>query len=151
MLRHRPFKRLERRLVGTELPATTAAASERMSRIRQRGTHPETSVRRAATTLGLHYRTINRDLPGSPDLANRTKKWAIFVHGCYWHHHEGCARGTTPKNNRRFWLSKFARNQERDAEAQSKLTKLGYRVVIVWECETGDASVICARLEVLRP
>lgn len=150
MTQDRPFKRIERRLVGNELPTTTASASERMSRIRQRGTDPEANVRRAATALGLHYRTSNRDLPGSPDLANRTRKWAIFVHGCYWHHHEGCARATTPKSNRQFWLSKFARNQERDAVAQTELSKLGYRVVTIWECETAGAVLVRKRLEILR-
>lgn len=147
---HLPFKRVERRLVGNELPRTTAAVSERMSRVRQHGTHPEASVRRAATALGLHYRTINPDLPGSPDLANRSRKWAIFVHGCYWHHHESCARATTPKTNRQFWLSKFARNRERDASAQRKLSEMGYRVVVLWECESKDLSLLREQLKVLR-
>lgn len=121
-----------------------------MGRIRQRGTQPEECVRREATALGLHYRTINRDLPGSPDLANRSRKWAIFVHGCYWHHHEGCARATTPKANRHFWLSKFARNRERDTFAQRKLSGMGYRVVVLWECEAKDRSLLRERLGVLR-
>lgn len=150
MTQDRSFKRIERRLVGNKIPTTTAIASERMSRIRQRGTDPEASVRRAATALGLHYRTVNRDLPGSPDLANRRRKWAIFVHGCYWHHHKGCARASTPKSNRQFWLAKFARNQERDAAAQVELSKSGYRVVTLWECETGDAVLVRKRLKSLR-
>jgi DNA mismatch endonuclease (patch repair protein) len=105
-----------------------------MSRIRQRDTAPELSVRKVAYAMGLRYTTKNRDLPGSPDLANRSKKWAIFVHGCYWHRHVRCSRTTTPKTNQGFWLAKFVRNVERDAQASSALKKRGYRVAVIWEC-----------------
>ena len=150
MTLERSFKKIERRLVRDEVPSTTAAVSERMGRIRQRSTDPELRVRRAATALGLRYRTINRDLPGSPDLANRTRRWTIFVHGCYWHHHDGCARATTPKTNTLFWLSKFEQNRERDAGAQYELTEMRYRVIVVWECETEDEALLGQRLGVLR-
>lgn len=107
-----------------------------MAKIRQRGTSPELVVRAALHQLGLRYRTHNRDLPGSPDLANRRRRWAVFVHGCYWHRHESCPRATTPRTNRAFWEAKFQRNVQRDANAVLALQRLGYRVLVVWECET---------------
>lgn len=113
-----------------------ASTSDRMAKIRQRGTKPELVVRAVARQMGLRYRVSNRDLPGSPDVANRRRKWAVFVHGCYWHRHEGCVKATTPTRNRDFWLAKFAANGERDRRAVESLWKLGYEVVVVWECET---------------
>ena len=96
--------------------------------------------------LGHRYRVRNRDLPGSPDVANRSRRWAVFVHGCYWHRH-GCKATTTPKRNRAFWEAKFARNVERDAESAAALRKLGFTVVVVWECETkGDLAALRERL-----
>ena len=142
----RPFKRAERALIGRKHPQTTAAASKRMGRIRQYGTSAEIKVRKAATAIGMHYRTRNRDLPGNPDLANRSKKWAVFVHGCFWHHHHGCTSATTPKTNRSFWLEKFAQNKARDASGIAALMALSFDVAVVWECEAGDREVIQARL-----
>lgn len=113
-----------------------------MSRIRHRGTAPELAVRRVATTLGIRYIVRNADLPGSPDLANRTRKFAVFVHGCYWHRHLGCRRATTPKVNVPFWTAKFRRNVERDASAMRSLRHLGYTVVVVWECQTHDQRIL---------
>jgi DNA mismatch endonuclease, patch repair protein len=133
-----PFKHIEKRLAGKSRPTTDAATSARMSRIRQTGTAPELAVRRAVATLGLRYTTNNKDLPGSPDLANRSRRWAIFVHGCYWHRHEGCYMATTPRTNTEFWLNKFSRNVERDNDAQATLRRAGYRVLTFWQCELGD-------------
>ena len=118
---------------------TTDYISQRMGRVRQSGTTPELRVRRACSELGMRYRTRNRDLPGSPDLANRSRRWAIFVHGCYWHRHEGCSRATTPKSNREFWLAKFTRNCERDRTAYADLEAAGFAVLVIWECETESA------------
>ena len=118
---------------------TTDYISQRMGRVRQSGTTPELRVRQVCSSLGMRYRTRNRDLPGSPDLANRSRQWAIFVHGCYWHRHQGCSRATTPKSNREFWLAKFARNCERDRQSYSALETKGYAVLVVWECETENS------------
>lgn len=115
------------------------ATSKRMAGIRQKDTAPELIVRRLLSEAGHRYRVRNRDLPGSPDVANRKRKWAIFVHGCYWHRHQGCRRTTTPSRNREFWQRKFARNVERDREALQELRQLGFRVITVWECETRDS------------
>lgn len=118
---------------------TTDYVSQRMGRVRQAGTTPELRVRQACSAIGMRYRTKNRDLPGCPDLANRSRRWAIFVHGCFWHRHSGCPRATTPKRNREFWLAKFARNRERDRKAFAALEAAGFAVQVVWECETESA------------
>jgi DNA mismatch endonuclease, patch repair protein len=111
------------------------ATSARMGLVRQRGTSPELVVRTALAALGHRFRLTNRDLPGSPDVANRTRRWAVFVHGCFWHRH-GCKATTTPGRNREFWEAKFARNVARDRRALEALQADGYTVVVIWECET---------------
>ncbi len=100
---------------GLEMP--DAARSALMGRVRQRDTRPEQAVALALRSLGIAYRKNVRGLPGSPDFANKSGKWAVFVHGCFWHRHTGCRRATTPKANREFWLTKFAANRTRDARA----------------------------------
>lgn len=113
---------------------------------RQRGTRPELLVRAALRGLRLRYTLANRDLPGSPDLANRSRRFAVFVHGCYWHAHPGCPRATVPKHNRAFWEEKFRQNRARDERDAATLLARGYRVITVWECETKDAGALEARL-----
>lgn len=113
-----------------------------MKRQQRRNTLPELAVRRVLGRLGLRYRLENRDLPGSPDVANRRGRWAIFVHGCYWHAHEGCPRHTIPKRNRDFWIAKFADNKARDIRAILDLEALGYRTLQIWECETKSEEAI---------
>ena len=106
-----------------------------MAGIRQKDTSAETLVRKILSGLGHAFRTRNRDLPGSPDIANRSRSWAVFVHGCFWHRHSGCSRTTTPKRNRAFWEEKCGQNVARDRRAVSALRRLGYVVVVVWECD----------------
>jgi DNA mismatch endonuclease (patch repair protein) len=122
--------------------AIDVATAERLGRIRQSDTLPEQRVRAALRLRGLYYRCANRDLPGSPDIANRKGHWAVFVHGCFWHHHKGCRRATIPKNNRAFWLAKFAANRHRDARVCKALEDLGYTVVVFWECETKSSRAL---------
>jgi len=119
------------------------ATSLRMAGIRQKSTRPELLVGKLLRALGLRYRLTNRDLPGSPDFAHRRARWALFVHGCFWHRH-GCSATTTPTRNREFWEAKFARNVARDARALDELRAGGYRVIVVWECETkrGEAELL---------
>ena len=119
-----------------------------MGQIRQRGTKPELVVRRCLQLLRIHYRLDNRDLPGSPDLANRRRRWAVFVHGCFWHRHPGCRLATTPTRNRDFWVAKFERNVLRDHQRADELRAKGYRVITVWECETRDPEQLVQRLGV---
>ena len=109
--------------------------SIRMAGIRQKGTDIEALVAVALRGLSQHYRKNVRGLPGSPDFANRSRRWAIFVNGCFWHHHTACTKATVPKSNVRFWVEKFDANRRRDARAVRKLRGMGYKVAIVWECE----------------
>lgn len=96
--------------------------------------------------LGLRFRLHRKDLPGSLDVVLPKHRTAIFVHGCYWHRHPGCKYASTPKTNQDFWLPKFQRNVERDARKEEALRALGWRVLIVWECETRDLPTLEARL-----
>jgi DNA mismatch endonuclease (patch repair protein) len=106
-----------------------------MARIRSQNTKPEVLTRSAVQALGLRFRNHVFDLPGKPDLANKSRKWAIFVHGCFWHSHTGCRLASSPKSNTGYWSEKLARNQARDAEKIAALKSQGYRVLVVWECD----------------
>ncbi len=121
-----------------------------MRRVRQRKTAPEERVARLLRDLGIAYRRNVRTLPGSPDFVNRRRGWALFVNGCYWHHHTGCRRATTPKSNRDFWERKFADNRRRDARKVRELRAAGLRVMIVWQCELDDPAALRSRLARLR-
>ncbi|MFC3550090.1 very short patch repair endonuclease [Lysobacter cavernae] len=108
--------------------------SRMMSTIRGRDTKPEMLVRRHLHGLGFRYRLSPRDLPGRPDLVLPRHKVAIFVHGCFWHGHDGCRFATVPATRTEFWTAKIAANKARDAAAEEKLRALGWRLAIVWEC-----------------
>ncbi|MDH3378644.1 MAG: very short patch repair endonuclease [Gammaproteobacteria bacterium] len=142
----RQYRRIEKSLASEETPTTTEHDSRRMAHIRQSGTSPELLVRIACRKLGMSYRLKNRDLPGSPDIANRSRGWAIFVHGCFWHQHSGCKKATVPKHNRKYWVAKFKKNKKRDQAAIDALTDMGYKCITVWECETSDDKLIESRL-----
>lgn len=122
--------------------------SENMRRIGGRNTGPERAVRRALHALGFRFRLHRADLPGRPDIVLPRHRAAIFVHGCFWHRHEGCAATTTPSTRREFWLAKFAANTARDARQQALLQAAGWTVLIVWGCETrrpADLSALLTR------
>lgn len=121
--------------------------SEMMAAVRGKHTAPEMMVRKAAHRLGLRFRLHRRDLPGRPDLV--LKKWntAIFVNGCFWHRHLGCARTTTPKSNIDFWKKKFRDNKRRDAQNYGRLSALGWTVLIIWECEVRTLEDAAATLK----
>jgi DNA mismatch endonuclease (patch repair protein) len=112
--------------------------SEMMSRIRTRGTKPELVVRSTAHRLGYRFRLHVKDLPGSPDLVFPGRKLALFVHGCFWHRHHGCACAYRPKSNIAFWEGKFKNNVARDKRVLGELEEMGWRVAIIWECETAN-------------
>lgn len=120
---------------------TPAQRSERMSRIRGKDSQPELALRRVLHRLGLRYRLHAKDLPGKPDLVFPRYKAVVFVHGCFWHRHEGCKIATTPKSNTPFWVEKFNKNKVRDARAADSLNNLGWRVFIVWECDLATSKV----------
>lgn len=117
---------------------TTAKRSRLMSKVRQRDTSAEMRVRRELRAMGVGYRLHAKELPGTPDIVNRKRRWAIFVHGCFWHLHEGCKRGALPQRNREMWIEKLEKNRQRDWQNVSELLDLGYSVLVVWECETKD-------------
>ena len=137
---------LSRRRVGGHLIVYDQATSRRLARFGHETSTPERVVRSFLSSAGLRFRTSNRDLPGSPDVANRTKKWAVFVHGCYWHHHTGCYRATVPTRNRAFWLAKFRDNRRRDRRVVSELERQGFTVSVVWECEVVEPHTLARRL-----
>lgn len=115
----------------------SAARSCQMAGIRQKNTAPELAVRKALWSLGFRYRLHRRDLPGSPDIVLGRRSTVIFVHGCFWHRH-GCGRTTTPSRNRGFWAAKFVANVRRDERTVRALRAAGWRVLVVWECQTRD-------------
>jgi DNA mismatch endonuclease (patch repair protein) len=117
--------------------------SERMSRIKGVDTGPEMAVRRLVHRMGFRYRLHARDLPGAPDLVFPRLGKIIFVHGCFWHQHPGCGR--QPKSRLSFWTKKLFQNRERDLRNQRRLRYLGWRILIVWECQLKRAT-LSARL-----
>lgn len=125
--------------------------SRMMGRIRGRNTRPEMIVRSLCHSLGLRYRLHRKDLPGSPDLVFPKYRLCLFVHGCFWHRHPGCKFSYTPKSRPEFWMPKLARNVARDQEKEAALRELGWRVEIVWECETKDLERLRERLFRLFP
>lgn len=116
--------------------------SEVMGRVKGKDTRPEWLVRRALRRAGVGYRLHRRDLPGKPDIVLATRRMVVFVHGCFWHRHADCPRATTPKSRIDFWEAKFADNVARDARDRAALEALGWRVMVIWECECRDAWVL---------
>jgi DNA mismatch endonuclease (patch repair protein) len=106
-----------------------------MARIRGRDTRPEMAVRHFAHALGFRYRLHRRDLPGTPDIVFSRFRTVIFVHGCFWHRHEGCRRATMPKTRRDFWQAKFDANVERDRRNIAMLEAADWTVIVIWECQ----------------
>lgn len=117
-----------------------AERSERMSRIRGKDTGPELTLRKVLHRLGLRYRLHSGGLPGKPDLVFPRYKTVIFVHGCFWHRHPGCNIATMPKSNTSFWQEKFEKNLARDERVSAALADMGWRVLVVWECELASAA-----------
>ena len=112
--------------------------SENMSRIRGKDTQPELTVRSAFWQAGLRYRLHDKQLPGNPDLVFRGQRTAVFVHGCFWHCHEGCGNFRIPKTRTEWWAEKLARNKNRDSKVCKQLSEMGWDVIVVWECEAAD-------------
>ena len=120
--------------------------SEIMSRVRGRDTEPEMIVRKIAHGLGFRFRLHRRDLPGSPDLVFPKHRAVIMVHGCFWHRHPGCKYASSPKTRVRFWEDKFEGNVVRDRRNEGALEELGWRVMVIWECETRDREAVAERI-----
>lgn len=112
--------------------------SANMARIRGRNTTPELRVRSALHRLGYRFRIHVSSLPGTPDVVLPKYSTVVLVHGCFWHRHEGCRFSYTPKSHSEFWQAKFKANIQRDRRVIEQLELLGWRVVVIWECETKD-------------
>ena len=108
--------------------------SKNMSAIRSRDTKPEVYLRKLLFAEGYRYRIAEKSVPGHPDIFLRKYNTAIFVHGCFWHRHQGCKYAYTPKSRIDFWQKKFADNVKRDAAVKDELRKQNIRCLIVWEC-----------------
>lgn len=113
------------------------ARSKRMARIGGKNTAPEMIIRRMAHSLGCRFRLHRKGLPSTPDLVFPSRKKLILVHGCFWHGH-GCKIGRLPKSNVTFWKEKIARNRARDERNLVDLAELGWKTLVVWQCETRE-------------
>lgn len=118
-----------------------------MSRIRSPDTKPELLVRSLLHRLGYRFRLHDKKLPGTPDIILPKYKTLIFVHGCFWHRHEGCRFATTPATNTEMWLKKFEENCKRDERNLSRARQQGWDVIIVWECELNNIDELAERLK----
>lgn len=139
---HDPNSR--RRNVDTLSPSERSAL---MSKVRSTNTTPERRVRSIAHRLGLRFRLAHPGLPGKPDFVLPKHRLAVFVHGCFWHRHSGCKRASIPGTRTEFWLAKFQANVERDARLIRALRELGWRSLVIWECELRDPEVVRRRLQ----
>lgn len=121
------------------------ATSARLGRVRQSGTSAELAVAAMLRELGVRAGKTKQRLPGRPDFVNLSRGWCIFVHGCFWHAHDGCPRATLPKRNRGFWRVKFRNNRLRDANALSRLREQRMRSLVVWGCELEETPAAILR------
>lgn len=109
-----------------------------MSRVRRRDTSPELIVRKALSDLGFRYRLNSKDVLGKPDIVFKSRKRAIFVHGCFWHQHPKCRRAKRPATRSEFWSQKLDGNVMRDRRIVRTLRADGWGVLILWECQLAD-------------
>ena len=125
---------------------TYAQRSAHMARIKRAHTKPEMIVRRLLHRLGYRFRLQWKAAPGRPDVAFPGRRSIIFVHGCFWHQHEGCKLAHVPTTRRPFWERKFERNRARDARDLERASSDGWNSLVVWECETRDETKLAERL-----
>lgn len=121
---------------------TPAQRSKNMASIRGKDTTPELRVRSALHRAGYRFRLHRKDIPGKPDIVMPGRKIAIFVHGCYWHRHPGCKYATIPKSSTDFWQEKFKSNIARDKKVAKQIKEIGWRRLVIWECETKEEQQI---------
>lgn len=113
-----------------------------MAKVKSRDTKPEKKVRSLLFSLGFRFRLCQKNLPGKPDIVLKKYRTVIFVHGCFWHGHENCKNARIPKSNVEFWKNKIERNKQRFAEVSRQLQEQGWKVVVIWECETKDMTIL---------
>ena len=125
---------------------TPAERSAHMARIKRANTKPELVVRRLLHRLGYRFRTQFKNAPGRPDIAFPGRRKAIYIHGCFWHAHEGCSVSRVPKTHTDFWRAKFDRNRERDRRLEKAARDAGWDCLTIWECEVGDETKLANQL-----
>jgi len=106
-----------------------------MSKIKGANTLPEKTLRSALHRAGFRFRINVKNLPGKPDIVLKKYNMVIFVHGCFWHHHEGCSNANFPKSNSEFWRKKILKTVERDSAKNERLREIGWDVLVIWECD----------------
>lgn len=120
--------------------------SQIMGKIRGKNTSPEMVVRRLIYSLGYRYRLHSKKLTGRPDLVFSSRKKVIFVHGCFWHLHEGCPKGKPPETNRDYWIPKLQENKARDIRNQKELVCQGWKILVIWQCELKKIELVKERI-----
>ena len=118
-----------------------------MSRVKGRDTKPEMLVRSFVHRMGYRFRIHRRDLPGNPDIVLLRYSKVIFVHGCFWHGHKRCPRSKRPVTNKNFWNKKLDANIERDRRFRKELRRMGWKLLVVWQCETHNPEKLLEKLE----
>ncbi|ACB94411.1 very short patch repair endonuclease [Beijerinckia indica] len=113
---------------------------------KSKGTRPEVAVRSLLWSLGYRYQLHRRDLPGKPDIVFPVKRKAVFVHGCFWHQHEGCRKAHIPHSRIEYWMPKLARNRARDIAVLSAMENIGWLALVVWECEIENREALTNKL-----
>lgn len=121
-----------------------------MRKVRSTDTAPEKLVRGLLHACGYRFTLSNKNLPGKPDIVLPKYKTVIFVHGCFWHRHKGCSAASMPQSNIEYWRKKFSGNEKRDRRVKRELRQLGWRVCIVWECQTKFPQKLIARFKKLQ-
>jgi DNA mismatch endonuclease (patch repair protein) len=106
-----------------------------MSRIRSKDTKPEMIVRKYLHSKGFRYKLHDSKLPGKPDIVLPKYKTVIFIHGCFWHGHQGCKYFVLPKNREKWWKDKIEKNKDRDMKVINEIYKIGWNIITIWECE----------------
>ncbi|WP_454734295.1 very short patch repair endonuclease [Cupriavidus pauculus] len=122
------------------------ARSQRMALIRGKDTKPELAVRKLVFAAGYRYRLHGTNLPGRPDLVFAGTRKVIFVHGCFWHRHEGCRLARLPKSRVEFWSAKLEGNRARDARNLQALSEMGWAAMVVWECDLADEKSLMEKI-----
>ena len=126
---------------------TPAKRSSIMGRVKQKNTAPEMIVRRLLHREGYRFRLHRKDLPGTPDIVLPKHRAVIFVHGCFWHGHADCRLARRPGDNAEFWNKKLDRNLERDRHVIAEVEALGWRVLVVWQCQTRNVETLQCQVE----
>lgn len=128
-------------------PLTPKERSERMALVKSKNTKPEITVRRLVFAMGYRYRLHDARLPGTPDMVFAGRRKALFVHGCFWHRHSGCALARLPKSRLDFWRPKLEGNRQRDSRKLRALRRKGWGVLVVWECELTNKDRLARRIK----